>query len=105
MSAYYAGERARTIAVRKVFGGTVDSELRRGVRDYMVMVGIACAIGIPVAVWAAGKYLERFTVKLENYGWIFVLAVVIAVAIAFLSVLWQTLKAAKTNPAVELKKE
>ena len=105
MSAYYAGERARTIAVRKVFGGTVDSELRRGVRDYMVMVGIACAIGIPVAVWAAGKYLERFTVKLENYGWIFVLAVVLAVAIAFLSVLWQTLKAAKTNPAVELKKE
>ena len=88
-----------------MFGGTVDSELRRGVRDYMVMVGIACIIGIPVAVWAAGKYLERFTVRLENYGWIFVVAVVIAVAFAFASVLWQTLKAAKTNPAIELKKE
>ena len=105
MSAYYAGERARPIAVRKVFGSTVDSELRRGVRDYMVMVGIACLIGIPLAVWAADKYLEQFTVKLENYAWLFVLAVVLAVAVAFVSVLWQTLKAAKTNPATELKKE
>ena len=105
MSAYYAGERARSIAVRKVFGSTVYSELRHGVRDYMVMVGIACAIGIPVAIWAAGKYLERFTVKLQNYGWIFLLAVVLAMAIAFGSVLWQTLKAAETNPAIELKKE
>ena len=105
MSAYYAGERAPAIAVRKVFGGTVDSEMWRGVRDYMIMVGIACLIGIPLAVWAAGKYLEGFTVKLENYGWIFAVAVVIAVVIAFASVLWQTLKAARTNPAVELKKE
>ena len=105
MSTYYAGERSTSIAVRKVFGGTVDSELWRGVRDYMVMVAIACVIGIPVAVWAAGKYLERFTVKLENYWWIFVLAVIITLAIAFGSVLWQTLKAARTNPATELKKE
>ena len=105
MSTYYAGERASSIAVRKVFGGTVDSELWRGVRDYMVMVGIACVIGIPVSVWAAGEYLEGFTVKLENYGWIFVVAVILSVTFAFISVLWQTLKAAKTNPATELKKE
>ena len=105
MSTYYAGERASSIALRKVFGGTVDSELWRGVRDYMVMVGIACAIGISVAVWTAGKYLERFTVKLENYGWVFVVAMVVSVVFAFASVLWQTLKAAKTNPAIELKKE
>ena len=105
MSTYYAGERSASIAVRKVFGGTVESELWRSVRDYMIMVGVACAIGIPIAVWAARKYLEGFTVKLENYGWIFVVAVVLSVSFAFVSVLWQTLKAAKTNPAIELKKE
>ena len=105
MSTYYADERASSIAVRKVFGGTVDSELWRSVRDYMAMVGIACVIGLPVSVWAAAKYLEGFTVKLEHYGWIFVLAAALSVAFAFGSVLWQTLKAAKTNPAVALKKE
>ena len=105
MSTYFAGERSKDIAVRKVFGGTVDSELLRNVREYMVLVGIACLIGIPVAVWAARKYLENYIYKLEGYGWIFVVAVVLTLVMSLLSVLWQTLKAAKTNPAVELKKE
>ncbi|MBQ7708638.1 MAG: FtsX-like permease family protein [Bacteroidales bacterium] len=105
MSTFYADEKARDIAVRKVFGGTVDSETRRSIREYMVLVGIACIIGIPIAVWAAQKYLESYIYRLESYGWIFVLAVVLTFAMAFGSVLWQTLKAARTNPAVELKKE
>ena len=71
----------------------------------MLLVGGACLIGIPVAIWAAGAYLERFTYRAEGYGWVFVAAIVISLVIAFATVLWQTLKAARTNPAVELKKE
>ena len=59
----------------------------------------------PIAVWAARLYLERFSYRIEGYGWVFVAAVAISLAIAFGTVLWQTLKAARTNPAVELKKE
>ena len=84
MSTYYADEKSR---------------------DYMVLVGIACLIGIPIAVFAAQEYLKDFIFRLEGYWWIFLLAVAITLAISFLAVLWQTLKAAKTNPAVELKKE
>ncbi len=105
MSTYYADEKSRDIAVRKVFGGTVDSEAWRTIRDYMVLVGIACVIGIPIAVYAAQEYLKDFIYRLEGYWWIFVAAVVVTLGISLLSVLWQTLKAAKTNPAVELKKE
>lgn len=105
MSAYYSGENTKSIAVRKVFGSDVLRETRRTVKDYMVLVGIACIIGIPVSVWMAGKYLSRYTYRIENYWWIFVLAVVLTFAMAFGSVLWQTLKAAKTNPVTELKKE
>ncbi len=105
MSAYYSGENTKSIAVRKVFGSDVSRETRRTVKDYMVLVGIACIIGIPVSVWMAGRYLSRYTYRIENYWWIFVLAVVLTFAMAFGSVLWQTLKAAKTNPATELKKE
>ena len=105
MSTFYADEKAHDIAVRKVFGGTVDSETRRSIREYMVLVGIACSIGIPIAVWAAQEYLKDFIYRLEGYGWIFVLAVAITIVFSLISVLWQTLKAAKTNPAVELKKE
>ena len=105
MSTYFADENTKQIAVRKVFGADVNSETWRNVRSYMLLVGIACAIGIPLAVWAARVYLERFAYRVENYGWVFVVAVIISLAIAFGTVLWQTLKAAKTNPAVELKKE
>ena len=105
MSTYYADEKSRDIAVRKVFGGTVDSEAWHSIRDYMILVGIACIIGIPVAVYAAQEYLKDFIYRLEGYWWIFVVSVLLSVAIAFVSVLWQTLKAARTNPAIELKKD
>ena len=64
-----------------------------------------CLIGIPLAVWAARVYLERFAYRIENYGWVFAVAALVALAIAFGTVLWQTMKAARTNPATELKKE
>ena len=105
MSTYYSGQNTKSIAVRKVFGSDVNRELRRTVKDYMILVGIAAIIGAPAAVWLCGKYLERFAYRIEHYGWIIILAVVISMVIAFLSVLWQTLRAAKTNPAVALKKE
>jgi len=105
MSTYFAGENTKQIAVRKVFGADVNSETWRNVRGYMLLVGIACVIGIPLAVWAARLYLQRFAYRIEGYGWVFAAATVISVVIAFGTVLWQTLKAARTNPAVELKKE
>ena len=105
MSTYYADEKSRDIAVRKVFGGTVDTEAWRTIREYMVLVGIACVIGIPIAVYAAQEYLKDFIYRLEGYWWVFVVAVLLTGLIAFVSVIWQVLKAAKTNPAVELKKE
>ena len=105
MSTYFADENTKQIAVRKVFGSDVEKETWRNVKSYMVLTGIACLIGIPLAIWAARVYLSRFAYRVENYGWVFAAAVLIAVAIAFGTVLWQTLKAARTNPATELKKE
>ena len=105
MSAYYAGMQTKDIAVRKVFGGTVNSETRRSVTEYLVLVGVAILIGVPIAVFLAERYLRQFWYRIEGYGWVFVVAAVIALVISFLAVLWQTLKAARTNPATELKKE
>ena len=105
MSAYYAGLQTKGIAVRKVFGGTVESETRRAVAEYMILVGIAVIIGISIAVFLAERYLRQFWERIEGYGWVFVVGAIITLLISFLAVLWQTLNAAKTNPAIELKKE
>jgi putative ABC transport system permease protein len=105
MSTYYTGMQTRNIAIRKVFGGTVTSETVRSVREYMILVGIAILIGIPLAIFLSERYLRQFWYRIENYEWVFIVGAVIALIISFLAVLWQTQKAARTNPAVELKKE
>ena len=105
MSTYFADENTKQIAIRKVFGSDVKRETWRNVQSYMVLVGIACVIGIPLAVWAARLYLERFAYRIENYGWLFVVAIIISMIIAFVSVIWQVVGVAQTNPAEALKKE
>ncbi len=105
MSTYFAGEHSKDIAIRKVFGGTVSSETKRSVSQYMIQVVVAIAIGIPLAVFAAGKYIQQFVCQLQGYWWMFFAAALLTLAIALISVFWQTLRATQTNPATDLKKE
>ena len=105
MSTYYATEREKEISIRKVFGGTVCSESTRSIFEYMRYCLIASVIAIPVAVWVAGRYLETFVYKMDLPIWIFSVAALGVLAVSIASVLWQTLRAARTNPAEALKKE
>ncbi len=105
MSTYFAKENEKEIGVRKVFGGTVQSESRRSIREYMIYCLIATVIAIPVAVYIAGRYLEGFQYRMDQKAWIYIAAALSIFIISFLAVLWQTLRAARTNPAEALKKE
>ena len=105
MSAWFASQSAKEIAIRKVFGSDERSETLRSVRTYMTLALVASAIGIPVSVVIIRRFLESYPERVSGYWWIFVLAVAISLAVSFVSVLWQTLKAARTNPTEELKKE
>ncbi len=105
MSVYEAQVRRHDIALRKVHGATVGDETLRGVLSYMKMVLIASVVAVPVAVYAADRYLQQFIVKIEGYWWIFAVAVLLTALIALLSILWQILRAARTNPVEVLQKE
>ncbi len=105
MSIYDARNRARDIAVRKVFGSTVMIEARRGVEAYLKLISVACVAGLAVAVWATDRYLQQFVVKIENYAWIYVVVVAVVVVIALMTVFWQIWSAARVNPIETLNKE
>ena len=105
MSTYFASEREKGIAIRKVFGGTLSSETRRNISEYMIMTICASVIAVPVAFVFCGRYLEEFAYRIDLTIWPFAVAVIIALLISLGSVLWQTLRAARTNPAEALKKE
>ena len=105
MSTHFASEREKTIAIRKVFGGTMQSEIRRNLKEYLIMILIANAIAIPVAVWLCHRYLEDFAYRIDLSPWIFVATVLLSFAIAIGSVLWQIVSVARVNPVNALKKE
>ena len=105
MSTYFASEREKGIAIRKVFGGTMASETRRNISEYMIITIIGSAVALPVAWIFSGRYLEEFAYRIDLTIWPFAIAVIIALMISLASVLWQTLRAAQTNPAEALKKE
>ena len=105
MSTYYAAEKEKEIGVRKVFGGTMRSESIRNIFEYMGYCLIASFLAVPLAVWISGRYLETFVYRMDLPLWIFAVAVLAVFATSLASVLWQTLRAARTNPAEALKKE
>ena len=105
MSTYYANENTKGIAIRKVLGSDVKSEIWRNIRLYMILLLIAIAVAVPLAIIISREYLSRFAYRIENYWWIFIAASVGSLLIAFLSVYWQISRSAHINPAFELKKE
>ena len=105
ISTHFASEREKSIAIRKVFGGTMQSEIRRNLKEYVVMILIANAIAIPIAVWLCRRYLEDFAYRVDLSPWVFIVTVLLSFAIAIGSVLWQIVSVARVNPANALKKE
>lgn len=105
MSTYYANENTKGIAIRKVLGSDVKGEIWRNTRIYMILVVIAISVAVPLSVVISKEYLSRYAYRIENYWWIFIVASVGSLLVAFLSVYWQISRSAHVNPATELKKE
>ena len=105
MSSYYADENTRSIAIHKIHGGTVRSETTRNIRLYMLLAAIASLIGAPLGLYIVKTYLNDYTFMNLSYTLPTGIAVGATFAFAFVAVFWQTLRAARVNPAEALKKE
>ena len=105
MSTYFSSESTSDIAIRKVYGSTVEEETAGSIWKYMKIVFISCVIALPVAVFTCGRYLEDFVYRIGNHWWVYVLAVGLALLISLAAVFVQISRAARTNPAEALKKE
>ena len=105
MSSYYMQQQRRSVAVKKVFGADYNGVLRELVLSFMKMVGVAFVIGIPVAWLVVHRWLEGYSHRISLSWWIFVLAGLVVLLMAFIAVIWQSVQTAKANPATVLKKE
>jgi len=105
MSIFASQRRVKEIGIRKVNGARTAEILLMLNKDYGKWVGIALAISCPVAWYAMHQWLNNFAYKTDLSWWIFALAGIIALAIALLTVSWQSWQAATRNPVEALRYE
>ena len=105
MSSYYMQQEIRSVSVKKVFGADYSGVLKELVLSFMKMVGIAFVIGVPIAWFIMNRWLSGYGHRIDLHWWIFALAGLAVAIIAAISVLYQSIKTARTNPAEALKKE
>jgi putative ABC transport system permease protein len=99
LASYTIVQRAREIGIRKVLGASVVQVVRLLAMDFIKIVMIASALAIPIAYFAMVKWLSGYTVKVDFTVWIFLLPVVLILAIALVTVSFQTIKTALMNPS------
>ncbi len=105
LAALTAEQRTKEIGIRKVLGASVVGITGLLARDFLKLVVLAIIIASPIAYWAMQHWLEDFAYRIDLQWWMFVAAGSVAILVAFLTVGFQSVKAALTNPVQSLRNE
>ena len=105
LASFTAEQKAKEIGIRKVMGASVPQLVGMFSRDFLLLVGIAFAIGSPVSYYFIQKWLQGFAYRTEVSLSVFVIAGLASAAIAWLTVSVESFKAASANPVKSLRAE
>ncbi|MFN7116367.1 MAG: ABC transporter permease [Saprospiraceae bacterium] len=105
LAAFTAEQRTKEIGIRKVLGASVGNIVAMLSKDFVRLVIIAAIIAFPLAWWGMTKWLEDYAYRTKIEWWMFAVAGISALTIALLTVSFQAVRAALTNPVESLKSE
>jgi len=105
LAALSVANRQKEIGIRKVLGASVAGITGLLAQDFMKLVVVAFAIASPLAYYFLQKWLSDFAYRIDIQWWMFIAAGAVAVAVAFLTVGFQSVRAALTNPVKSLRSE
>lgn len=105
LATFVAAQRTKEIGIRKVLGASVAGISGLLTKDFLKLVGIAIVLATPVAYYAMQYWLADFAYRIELKWWMFALAGLVAILIAFFTVSVQSVKAALANPVKSLRSE
>lgn len=102
---FTAEQKTKEIGIRKVLGASVTGIVGMLSKDFLTLVIIASVIAFPVAWWAMHTWLNGFAYRVNIGWWVFVIAGIVALLIALLTISFQSIKAAIANPVKSLRTE
>jgi putative ABC transport system permease protein len=105
LAAFSAEQRTKEIGIRKVLGASIADVTSLLSKDYIKLILIAIGIASPVAWYVMDKWLQNFAYRITISWWFFAAATLLAVLIAFVTIGYQSIKAALMNPIKSLKSE
>lgn len=105
LSVFMVERRVKEVGVRKVMGASVAGITGLLTKDFLKLVMASCVIAFPVAYIFMQKWLADFAYRIDIQWWVFAAAGAAAVAIAFFTVSFQSVKAALANPVESLRSE
>ena len=105
LAAFIAEKRTREIGIRKAMGASIRGVSVLLVREFTWLILISSVLAWAIAWFWAKNWLQEFAYRMELTIWIFVVSTTVALVIAWITVISQTLRAANTNPADSLRYE
>ena len=105
LASFSVEQRVKEIGVRKVLGASVSQIVNLLSMDFVKLVLVAFIIAVPLAWFAMNKWLEDYAYRIDIPVWVFGMTGVLAVAIALITVSFQSIKAALKNPVKSLRSE
>lgn len=105
LASYSTLQRTKEIGIRKVLGASVTGIVNLLSKEFLQLVVIAFLIATPVSWYFMAKWLKDFDYRIDVQWWIFVLAGLMSFLIALLTISFQAIKAALTNPVKSLRSE
>jgi putative ABC transport system permease protein len=103
LSVYVAERKTKEIGIRKVAGASVMSIVGLLSREYIILIVISVLISVPLGYYAMSKWLEGFAYKIEPGVMVFVISGLVAFLIAWLTIIFESLRAANRNPVEMLR--
>jgi putative ABC transport system permease protein len=103
LSVYVAERKTREIGIRKTVGATVTNIVTMLSKEYIILIAISFVIAVPIGYYLMTRWLESFAYKIEPGILIFLASGGVSFAIAWLTVSFESFRAARKNPAVTLR--